>query len=206
MTFRSLALVLLLTGLSGCAALTSVNDASVELDAYTLAPLAVVETPARSVHLVVQLPTSAGALATDRILIKPSALQAQYLPDGRWTDPAPVLVQTLLLASLQNAGGFQLVDRDGGGLMPDYTLMTELQDFQAEPGGSDGPVPDGPVTVRMRVAMTLIRESDLSIAASRQFSATAIAASDSTPALIMAFDKALREVLNDVVNWTREQT
>ena len=100
MTFRSLALVLLLTGLSGCAALTSVNDASVELDAYTLAPLAVVETPARSVHLVVQLPTSAGALATDRILIKPSALQAQYLPDGRWTDPAPVLVQTLLLASL----------------------------------------------------------------------------------------------------------
>lgn len=201
MTFQSLALVLLLTGLSGCAALTSVNDASVELDAYTLAPLAVVETATRPVHLVVQLPTSAGALATDRILIKPSALQAQYLPDGRWTDPAPVLVQTLLLASLQNAGGFQLVDRDGGGLMPDYTLMTELQDFQAEPSG-----PEGPVTVRIRVAMTLIRESDLSIAASRQFSATASAASDSTPALIMAFDTALREALTDVVNWTRAQT
>lgn len=201
MTFQSLALVMLLTGLSGCAALTSVNDASVELDAYTLAPLAVVETATRPVHLVVQLPTSAGALATDRILIKPSALQAQYLPDGRWTDPAPVLVQTLLLASLQNAGGFQLVDRDGGGLMPDYTLMTELQDFQAEPSG-----PEGPVTVRIRVAMTLIRESDLSIAASRQFSATASAASDSTPALIMAFDTALREALTDVVNWTRAQT
>ena len=201
MTFQSLALVLLLTGLSGCAALTSVNDASVELDAYTLAPLAVVETATRPVHLVVQLPTSAGALATDRILIKPSALQAQYLPDGRWTDPAPVLVQTLLLASLQNAGGFQLVDRDGGGLMPDYTLMTEVQDFQAEPSG-----PEGPVTVRIRVAMTLIRESDLSIAASRQFSATASAASDSTPALIMAFYTALREALTDVVNWTRAQT
>ena len=201
MTFQSLALVLLLSGLGGCAALTSVNDASVELDAYTLAPLAVVETPARPVHLVVQLPTSAGALATDRILIKPSVLQAQYLPDGRWTDPAPVLVQTLLLASMQNAGGFQLVDRDGGGLMPDYTLMTEVQDFQAEPSG-----PEGPVTVRIRVAMTLIRESDLSIAASRQFSATANAASDSTPALIMAFDTALREALTDVVNWTRAQT
>lgn len=198
MRFRPHILVLLLTGLGGCAALSSINEDSTTLDAYTLAPLAVVETPTRPVHLVVQLPTSAGALATDRILIKPSVLQAQYLPDGRWTDPAPVLLQTLLLASLQNAGGFQLVDRDGGGLMPDFTLMTELQDFQAEPNTTDTSV-----TVRVRVAMTLIRESDVSIAASRQFNATAVAANNSTPALIMAFHEALRTVLIDAVNWTR---
>lgn len=200
MIHRPLFALLVLTYLGGCAALSSVNDASVELDAYTLAPLAMVETPLRPIHLVVQLPSSAGALATDRILIKPSSLQAQYLPDARWTDPAPVLVQTLLLASLQNAGGLQLVDRDGAGLIPDYTLVTELQDFQAEPSG-----PGGPVTVRMRVAMTLIRETDLHIAASRQFSATASATTDDTPALVMAFDTALRDVLTDVVTWTRAQ-
>ncbi len=200
MILRGFFATLVLISLGGCAALTSVNDASVELDAFTLAPLAVVETQLRPVHLVVQLPTSSGALATDRILIKPSVLQAQYLPDGRWTDPAPVLVQTLLLASLQNAGGFQLVDRDGGGLLPDFTLMTELQDFQAEPTG-----PESPVTVRLRVAVTLIRESDLSIAASRQFSATAVAATDDTLALIVAFDTAMRSVLGDVVGWTRAQ-
>ena len=68
-------------------------------------------------------------------------------------------------------GGFRLVDRTGGGLMPDYTLMTELQDFQAEPAGP-GP---GAVMVRVGATMTLIRESDLEIIATRRFVATAMA-------------------------------
>ncbi len=200
MIFRPI-LVLLVAGLTGgCAALGSINEASVELDAYTLSPLGLADSTPRNLHLVVQLPTSAGALATDRILIKPSALQAQYLANGRWTDPAPVLVQTLLLASLQNQGGFSLVDRDGSGLMPDFTLTTELQEFQAEPATGAA------VTVRVSAAMTLIREDDLSIVATRRFSASAMAQTDGTADLVVAFDVALREVMADIVSWTRAQT
>ena len=94
------------------------------------------------------------------------------------------------------------MDRDGDGLMPDYTLMTELQDFRAEPVGPD----PAPVMVTVGVNMTLIRESDLSIVATRRFSATATAASDSTLALVGAFDTALRQVLTDAVGWTKTQT
>ncbi len=199
---RRAILIASLSGLCGCSALAALTGAGAKLDAYTLSALPQSDIDSQGPHLVVALPTSAGALATDRILIKPSAVQAQYLPDGRWTDPAPVLVQTLLLASLQNMGGFRLVDRTGGGLMPDYTLMTELQDFQAEPAGP-GP---GAVMVRVGATMTLIRESDLEIIATRRFVATAMASDDSTLALVGAFDDALRQVLTDAIGWTRSQT
>ena len=187
--------------LGGCSAISALSGASAELDAYTLSAVQPATVSTRDIHLVVAVPTSAGALATDRILIKPSTLQAQYLPDGRWTDTTPVLFQTLLLSSLQNSGGFLLVDRDGAGLMPDYTVMTELKAFQAEPGG----VKNAVVPVRIAVTMTLIRERDRAIMASRDFAATANASSDKTPALVPAFDAALRQVLTDAANWVRSQ-
>lgn len=195
--FRAALLSLVL--LSGCGALGAVSDASAPLDAYTLTPYA----PGQSQslgrrHLVVELPTSGGALATDRILIKPVPVQAQYLPDGRWSEPTPALLQSLLVASFQNAGGFRLVGRTGAGLMPDYTLMTEIQSFQAEPAG---PAPE-PLIARIGVMMTIIRESDRQIIAARPFTASANVASDDTATVVAGFDSALQAVLREAVQWT----
>jgi cholesterol transport system auxiliary component len=185
--------------LAGCGALSSLSKAGAELDAYTLSPARSPGTPAGgSGHLIVELPSSAGALATDRILIKPVPYQAQYLPDGRWSEPAPALLQTLLVASFQNLGGFRLVGRTANGLNPDYTLMTELQDFQAEPLGSD----PTEYVVRIGMIMTLIRESDRRIVASRRFSATETVGSDDTRTLVAAFDRTMQGILQEVVTWT----
>lgn len=191
--------VLALALLPGCGALSALSDSAAALDAYTLSPLPASPSPASGRrHLIVELPTSAGALATDRILIKPSPSQAQYLPDGRWTEPAPALVQTLLVASFQNVGGFRLVGRTGAGLMPDHTLMTELLEFQAAPSGAG----TTPLTVQITANMTLIRESDRQIIATRRFSASAVVATDATPDLVNGFDLALQGVLQEVVVWT----
>ncbi|MDP3197976.1 ABC-type transport auxiliary lipoprotein family protein [Tabrizicola sp.] len=199
MRWIATALVIALSPVSGCGALSSLSKAGAELDAYTL-------TPARSVgtarggrgHLIVELPSSAGALATDRILIKPVPYQAQYLPDGRWSEPAPALLQTLLVASFQNLGGFELVGRTANGLNPDYTLMTELQDFQVEPLGPEG----GEFVIRISMMMTLIREADRQIVTSRRFSAAKTVASDDTRTLVSGFDSALQSVLLEIVAWT----
>jgi cholesterol transport system auxiliary component len=110
----------------------------------------------------------------------------------------PALLQTLLVASFQNVGGFELVGRTANGLNPDYTLMTEVMDFQVEPSG---PEPDQFV-VRISLMMTLIRESDRRIVASRRFSASETAGSDDTQVLVGAFDRALQRLLQDIVVWT----
>ncbi len=197
-----LMLFLALTLLSGCGAFTAVSEASAQRDAYTLSPATGASAPTTgSGHLVVELPSSAGALANDRILIKPVAFQAQYLPDAQWSEPAPALVQTLLVTSFQNLGGFRLVGRTGAGLMPDYTLMTELQEFHAQPVGAEAE----PLDVRVSAMMTLIRESDRRIIATRRFAATARVQSDETTDVVRGFDSALRQVLGEAVVWTRAQ-
>jgi len=199
--FRAALLSLAL--LSGCGALGAVSDASAPLDAYTLTPYAPGQIPAGGRrHLVVELPTSGGALSTDRILVKPVPFQAQYLPDARWSEPTPALLQSLLVASFQNAGGFRLVGRTGAGLMPDYTLMSEIQSFQAEPAG---PAPE-PLLIRVAVMMTVIRESDRQIIAARPFTGSASVASDDTAAVVAGFDSALQTVLREAVQWTNGQT
>ena len=193
---------LCLAALALLAACGTVSKASAPLDAYTLSPLPVAaRARATSRHLVVELPTSSGALATDRILIKPNPLQAEYLPKGRWVDPAPVLLQTLLVASLQNSGGFRLVGRDGAGLTPDYVLLIEVNDFQAE---ASGPGEIG-IPVHVGLTITLVREEDRSLIASHRFDQTTLANSSDTLALVTAFDTATRKVLSDAVAWTSKQ-
>ncbi|MDP3340562.1 ABC-type transport auxiliary lipoprotein family protein [Frigidibacter sp.] len=200
---RPALLALALSLLSGCGAFTAVSEASAARDAYTLSPATAASAPATgSGHLVVELPSSAGALANDRILIKPVAFQAQYLPDAQWSEPAPALVQTLLVTSFQNLGGFRLVGRTGAGLMPDYTLMTELQEFHAEPAGAEAE----PLDIRVSAMMTLIRESDRRIIATRRFAATTRVQTDDTTDVVRGFDSALRQVLGEAVVWTRAQT
>jgi cholesterol transport system auxiliary component len=192
------ALMIAASSLSGCGALSSLSKAGAELDAYTLSPAVGSGTSQRGRgHLIVELPTSAGALATDRILIKPVPYQAQYLPGGRWIEPAPALIQTLLVASFQNVGGFDLVGRTANGLNPDYTLMTEVMDFQVEPSGLEAEF-----VVRITLMTTLIRESDRRIVASRRFSTFETAASDDTQVLVSTFDRALQRVLAEIVGWT----
>jgi cholesterol transport system auxiliary component len=196
---RHAVLALALALIPGCEALSALSDSSARMDAFTLSPLAAASAPTTGRrHLIVELPASAGALATDRILVKPLPFQAQYLPDGRWTEPAPALLQTLLVASFQNIGGFRLVGRTAAGLMPDYTLMTELLEFQAEPTAAEA----APLTIRITVNMTIIRESDRSIISARRFSATAEVATDETPDLVIGFNRAMQVILRDVVLWT----
>jgi cholesterol transport system auxiliary component len=200
--FSPILLCLALPVLSACGAVSSLSAAGEELDAYTLSPATSLETAAAGGrHLVVELPTAPGALATDRILIKPLPYQAQYLPGSRWSEPTPALVQTLLVASLQNLGGFRLVSRTGAGLMPDHTLMTEVQEFQAEPVATGS----GQVTVRVGMMMTIIRESDRRIVASRRFAGAEVVASDAVLDIVGGFDRVVQRVLGEAVVWTVQQ-
>lgn len=199
---RPVVLMLGLLTTAGCGALGAVEQAAAPLDAFTLAPITPPDATQSGLHIIVEPTEATGALATDRILIKPNALQAQYLPAGRWTDPAPDLVRILLVTSLQNSGGFLRVGRDGAGLLPDYTILSDLQDFQAEPAT------DGSQTWRVRVGITLsiVRESDRTLIGSRHFQGFAPANTDDTIALVNAFQLAMSTALAEQVDWILSQT
>ncbi len=185
--------------LSGCGALGALSDASVPLDAYDLrspsgAPVA--RGQAQAVDLIVEVPTASGALDTDRILVRPSSSQVQYLPGSRWTESAPVMIQTALVEGLERSGGFRYVGRRPLGSSGDYAIVSNLTDFQAEVAdGSDT------ATIRIRLTARLVREEDASVVSTRVFEASGVSADTSNAAIVAAFDQATSGLYADVIGW-----
>lgn len=187
--------------LTGCSTLSSIESASKPLTTYELAPL-----PAGSVasargrrHLEVALPTSTGAFASDRIVIKPTPLEVQSLPDARWVNETSEHVQLLLVRSLANTGRFALVTSEGVGPSPDYVLMTDLQAFQAE-------IIDDATTVVIRTRLSLLRDTDGQVLASQSFENRAAASDTSAEVIVAAFDQAMQQQLTDIVKWMNRNT
>jgi len=122
--------------LGGCAAITSISDATRPLEAYELRapsdPLGVQGSLQR--HLVIETPVASGALDTDRIMIRPGPLQTAYLPGARWVDTAPVMMQTILVRSLNDTNALRYVGRRPLSGSADYVLISELTDFRPRSG------------------------------------------------------------------------
>lgn len=197
---RSFALLLLLPALAGCSALGAIGDASTPLDVYDLrapegAPVARGAPLAHDV--IVELPTVSGVLDTDRIMVRPDALQARYLPDVRWGDEVPVLMQTLMVRALENSAALRYVARRPLAGSGDYAIVTELVDFQAEVAAEGDSA-----TVVVRMISRLVRESDASVRATRTFAVRVGATSTETPDLVDAFSRASDQLLIEFVDWT----
>jgi cholesterol transport system auxiliary component len=197
---RRLALLALLPALASCGAVTALGDAATPLDVFVLeAPTDVPVRQGRPLRrdVIIEEPTTGGALETDRILIQPSALQAQYLPGVRWSEPAPVLLQTLMLRTLDSAQAFEYVGRRPLGPGGDFAIVTELVDFQAE---LDAEGESALVVVRM--IARIVRERGIDIVATRTFATTEQAASLDDDDLVAAFDAAAGRIVSEFAVWT----
>ncbi len=189
-------LILGLGALPGCAALSALQGEPdrdlYELRTPTQAPTGCGR--ANINQLVVELPKTRGTLDRDRIMIRPSVLQTQYLPDAQWGDTVPVTLQNLLVRSFSPYDAFTHVGRAPLGTAGDFALISEIRDFNAEVAGKGA-------IVRLSVDAQLVREMDASVAARGSFSATATAPSTRTEDLIPAFDAAGRELLGQMTDW-----
>lgn len=198
LTIRSALLLSAMLALSGCSVLSALGKATASLDAYelrgNLPP--VTETRRSQLHVIVEPPIVSGALDTDRILIRPNRLQAQYLPDGRWTDTPAKMLQSALVREIDGTGAFGYVGREPLGGGGDYAVVTEITDFQPEV------VTDGQIEDHIRVATKLVRERDVAVVAQRVFEVRVPAASTNTPHLIASLDAAMARIVGEIVSWT----
>lgn len=187
-----------LATLSACGAINTLNSASTPLNTYQLVPTPGPGNVGRSNRvLMIASPSSSGAINSERVLIKPSPLQVTYLGGATWVDAAPAHVQDLLMRSLANSGRIGYVGDDGAGPLPDYVLLTDITDFQGEVGAGDAPD-----TVRIRVILTLVRDSDRRVIGTRTFERVAQTSSESNLALISAFNAAMTPLLAEATAWT----
>lgn len=186
---------LLLLALPGCGALSSLREPTREV--FDLAPAAAQPRRCgrtRAGELVVELPKARSTLDTDRIMVRPAPLQVQYLPDARWGDSVPVMLQDMLVRAFGDHDAFARVGRAPLGSSGDLALVSEVLDFSAAPEA-------GGARVRMEVEAQLVREQDARIMARGRFATEAAAAGLETGQLVPAFDAAARALTGQVADW-----
>ena len=195
MMMRLVFVLALMLPLVACGGLIPGLDAPKNL--YNLSPKSSFrqDLPSVAWQLVIEEPLAAGGLNEASIAYKPTPLEIRYFKDVRWTERVPRMVQTLLVESFENSGTIVAVGRQAIGLRADYSLLTEIREFQAEKmsGGK----------VRVRINAKLIRQPRQIIVQSRSFEATMPDPSlQDMNATINAWDEALGSVLRKIVEWT----
>jgi cholesterol transport system auxiliary component len=167
-------------------------------DLYVLSPKSTFpdDIPAVDWQLVVDEPSTAKGIDTDRIAISPVPLEVKYFGGARWADRAPRMIQQLLIQSFENTQKIVSVGRQSIGLRSDFSLKTELREFQAEKTAEGGTV------VRVRVNLKLVRPAIGMIVASQSFESVKPAKSEGVADIVEAFDEAVGAVLKRAVTWT----
>ena len=186
--------------LSSCSMLAGKHE---ELAIYAPALTHTAAKPATtsgSWQLAVFEPRAIGPLDSNRIAVMPAAGQIETYKGVRWRDRAPIMIQQLMLQLFQELPGPAGAGLASGMLRADFSLHTDLQDFQADYRGAQTP------TVVVRLAAQLVDNSTNRVVASRVFSAEESTSSGNVSAVFSAFQSALNELLPNLIDWARSET
>lgn len=184
-------------GLAGCGGLLGGGGPPPAL--YTLTALTDFSCgrPAPRLELLIDKPTSSDALDTVRIALRRNQLSFDYFANAAWTDSAPVMVQSLLVDSLQRSSCVAAVTRDTLAIRGNFELRIELRHFEAEYLGDAG-LP----TVRIELGLIVVRVDDRKVVGTRTVTAAAHPVKNDIPAIVAAFDNALHTAMRDTLTWT----
>lgn len=175
-------------GMSPQGAVVRVAQASNEVD--RVAPMGWV--------VMVPTPLAPRALNTDRIAVSMSQGRVSYAAAARWDEPAPRLVQEVVIVGLEADPRIRAAVRPEDGVQGAYELRLDLRRFEAVYANGDAAAP----TVEVRMRARLIHRDNRELAATTQFSASARASENRVSAITAAFDRALGEVTGQLVSWT----
>lgn len=182
--------------IAGCAALEFANREPPAL--YSLTPKSTFDPdlPETGARLAVEVPTATAGLNTSRIALRPSPTTLEYYARASWIDVVPVMVQNLLLESLDNVAKVDVLGREVVGVRADYALLTHIREFQAEYEN-----PAEPPLVRVRLQSRLVRLPRRTSLVATSAEHTVRAEDTSVPAIVRAYDEAFGKASKRIVEW-----
>ncbi len=189
-------LLLLPVLLSGCG-LMRLLGGEPNLDVYELRAAQDISgrcSARRSTELIIEAPKTRSTLDTDRIMIRPNALQVQYLPRSQWGDTVPVMLQNMLVGSFESHNVFGRVGRVPLSGTGDYAMLSEIFDFNAEVNAEGA-------LIQLRVDAQLVDEMNASIVSRQRFATSAQVQGTSEEELIPAFDQASKTLVAEMTEW-----
>ena len=196
-TLKVLTLLIMLGVAGGCNVLEIPGPAP---DLYNLTPKSTFNKnlPEIKKQLTIEEPLASGGLDSNRIALHPHSTRLKFFANARWSERAPKMLQTLLVESFENTNKIVSVGRQSIGLRSDYTLKTEVREFQVEHDTAAEIY-----IVRVRVNAKLVQQPKRVIVGSHSFERTVEIQDDSDmDSIVIAFDQATGKVLKKLVEWT----
>lgn len=137
--------------------------------------------------------------AGDRLLTITNG-KAAYVAETRWVTPAAVLWDEAVVAAFDADGGpVRLVARGEPAPAP-YILRLDVRNFETH--YDNGPKAPPVIVVRVRAAMT--STTNRGVVGEKLFERRVRAGDNRVTAIVPAYDRAVSEVLAEVVAWTND--
>jgi phospholipid/cholesterol/gamma-HCH transport system substrate-binding protein len=143
--------------------------------------------------LVVPEPTTLMGFNTDKILLQPSTGESVPLANARWGDNVPILVQSKVVQSFENAGLARSVSRARDGAAGDYQLILDIRTFQISKAAE-------PATAEIDFIAKLI-DKDGKIVNASTFQGNAPVEGDGAQAYVNAIDKVFAKLAGELIGW-----
>lgn len=139
------------------------------------------------------------SLETERIAVLQPDSRFDYFAGVRWSQPAPQMLQQLLVRALAADGRFEAVVAAPSRVPTDLVIDVELRRFEAVyVAGSPAP------EVRVEMQVALLDTRNVARVASFNAAAAAAAQADRRMAVIAAFERATADAVATAVEQLRE--
>lgn len=147
------------------------------------------------VQLIVQAPTAGRAIDTDRIMVSSRSGRISYFADAAWSDRLPRLLQSQIVAALQDSGAFRAVLTTHDRLDGDYVLAIDVRSFQIEVAKEGGTAATVAIYARM------INEKRGNVLAAKEFSARVPSGRDDPDNGVAALQTGFSRTTGQMVRW-----
>lgn len=192
---RTFILMLTAVCLSGCISL--VSPANKLPPRYTLTAL---DVPANGtdypVTLAIADARAEGALNTSRIAVRTAPNELRYLPEGEWSDRAPLLFSLLLERSFEKRDQLLAVSDRVSLPIANYTMYTDISSMHLDRTGGQ---PEAVVTFRLRLEAARGR-----VVGTSAFSARRPVAVDDTRNAAQAINDAAASATREAASWAMD--
>lgn len=149
--------------------------------------------------LAVARPRAAAALDTDRVAVVQTDSRFDYYAGVRWAEPAPQMLQQLLVNAFTADGRFAAVVAAPSRVPADLLLDVELRRFEADyPAGGAAP------GVRVEMLVTLVEARPARRVASFLATGAATATENRRAAVVVAFEAATAQAVESAVSQVRD--
>ncbi|WP_395788448.1 ABC-type transport auxiliary lipoprotein family protein [Aquimonas sp.] len=146
--------------------------------------------PALGRQLLVELPTAAAPINSDRVAVRVGESEYGVLRGLRWSEPAPQLWQSLLVRAIEDDGRLS-AGRDRDSLFGDERLLGELRAFEYLRDS-------GHVRIHYHAKRV---DAAQRVVASRSFTAEVAVGSSEPAAVIAGFHAAARQLVPALLEW-----